>query len=269
MKICLLGYSKRHDAFQKYINDKGLDFQLYKTYDDIPDTIDSDVIVFPIPTTKNGRLNIDGAPFGALPEDIINRSHKILLAITCNYNSENNRFFDISQWDDFAYLNAVPTAEGAIKLAIENFDKSISEQRIVITGFGRVGKILSDRLRGLGCDITVSARSLKDLYYARALNIKTLPLSELHKETDKFDIIFQTIPTPILSEKFLKNFPACGKIIELSSGMRGTDLKFAKDQNITVIDGTCLPEKTAPLTAGNIWAETVLKIVDEQGDKYE
>lgn len=269
LKICLLGASKRHEGFFNYLNERKIDCQRYYCFDDIPDTIDSDVIVFPIPTIKKGRLNIEGGPSDLLPEEIIKRAQKNVLSVTCNYKTENYKFFDLAHRDDFAYLNAVPTAEGAIRLAIDNSDRSISEQEILITGFGRVGKILADRLRGLGCDVTVSARSLKDIYYARALNLKTLPLCILAESIDRFDIIFQTVPTEILNEKYLKNMNEHGKIIELSSAMKGTDLIYAKAHGIEVIDGTALPEKTAPFTAGYIWAETVLSIIREYGEADE
>lgn len=269
MKICLLGDSKRHEAFSNLLKERKVNYLRYYRYNDIPDTVDTDVLVFPIPTMKNGRLNIDGSPSGLLPEDIIRRTQRKVLAVTCNYSIDSSNFCDLSARDDFAYLNAVPTAEGAVRLAINCSDKSISEQKIMITGFGRVGKILADRLRGLGCDVTVSARSLKDLYYAKALNLRILPLSGMPEYAAGFDLVFQTIPTEVLNEKRLQSFGKQCKIIELSSAMRGTDLNYAKAKGIEVIDGTGLPEKTAPVTAGKIWAETVLRIIKEGGNADE
>ena len=107
--------------------------------------------------------------------------------------------------EDFAYLNAVPTAEGAIYYAIQNTDKALFESKILITGFGRVAKLLADRLRLLCKNVTVGARSQKDLSYAESIGFNCLNLKDLERKINNFDIIFQTVPHRIITGKTIEN----------------------------------------------------------------
>ncbi len=264
MKICVIGNSKRHEGLIKHLNDHNTPCYQIKNCEDIPENIDADYIIFPIPTVKNGCLNIENATNDLRPETIMKKAKNYAQAITCNYKMPQYNYTDINDRDDFAYLNAVPTAEGAIHLATNFSDQTLFDQKIIILGFGRVGKILANRLRSLNCSITIGARSIKDLYYAKALGFDTVELRNLENDIHRFDIIFQTIPAKILNSKVLNAANKNSMIIELSSKMQGTDLEAAVKAGLNVIDGTGLPEKIAPITAGHIWAETVLQIVNEQ-----
>ncbi len=269
MNFCIIGSSKRHDVLCRSLSDKEFSCFRIERFEDMPQKIDADYIIFPIPTIKAGKLNLLGSPDCFTPEDVLKSANSDTVAISCNYSVKSNKGYDIVNREDFAYLNAIPTAEGAIKIAIENTERSITAQKILITGFGRVGKILADKLRGLGCDVTVSARSLKDRYYAKALGLKSQNIYELKNNICEFDIIFQTIPAKILNSNYLECMNNESIIIELSSGMIGTDLPKAKELKISVIDATGLPEKIAPITAGKIWAETIYSIIAEERDEDE
>ena len=48
-------------------------------------------------------------------------------------------------------LNAVPTAEGAVQIAMQELPITISQSRCLIIGNGRIGKALHTRLRGAQC----------------------------------------------------------------------------------------------------------------------
>ena len=46
---------------------------------------------------------------------------------------------------------------------MREFPGTINGARCLVTGFGRIGKVLAVMLRGLGADVTVSARKAQDL----------------------------------------------------------------------------------------------------------
>lgn len=52
------------------------------------------------------------------------------------------RSTDYLQREELAIANSVPTAEGAIQLAMEELPITISGARCLITGYGRVGQAL-------------------------------------------------------------------------------------------------------------------------------
>ena len=60
--------------------------------------------------------------------------------------------------EELAVLNAIPTAEGAIQIAMEELPITLHDARVLVVGFGRLGRALAPRLRALGARVGVSAR---------------------------------------------------------------------------------------------------------------
>ncbi len=65
--------------------------------------------------------------------------------------------------DDVAILNAIPSAEGAIQIAMEQLPITIHGSKSFVLGFGRLGKTLARMLAGIGAITTVAARKSADL----------------------------------------------------------------------------------------------------------
>ncbi|MBQ1186697.1 MAG: hypothetical protein IIX54_03310 [Clostridia bacterium] len=263
MKICIIGQSKRLKILENNLTCSGYIVECIYTQDDLANYIDADLVVLPIPTlNKDGYINISGKE-NISPNELINKISPSCKIISCGYNDSNRISVDLNERDDFAYLNAVPTAEGAIYYAISSSELALDESEILITGFGRVAKILTDRLKGLCRNITIAARSARDLSYATALGYNTIRINELYNEANRFNIIFQTVPSPIFDERILGTMNDKNTIIELSSKFIGTDIENAKKLGINVIQAPALPEKILPQTAGNILTKCILSIIAE------
>ena len=107
--------------------------------------------------------------------------------------------------EEFAVRNAVPTAEGAIMIAMELSEGTINGSNCLVTGYGRIGKVLSEMLKGLGANVTVSARKPSDLSWIQLNGYQAVRTSQLADLTCKFDFVFNTIPSFILPEKYYPN----------------------------------------------------------------
>ena len=70
---------------------------------------------------------------------------------------------DYVRQETFAIRNAVPTAEGAIQIAMQELPVVLHGLPCLILGAGRVSRALQQRLRGLGANVTVAARRFPDL----------------------------------------------------------------------------------------------------------
>ena len=264
MKICIIGNSKRLNVLKQNIENTSHDVTLYENEADIPKEISADIIVLPIPTlNRDGNLNIESVS-KISADELIKRIKPDSLIISCGYTNTKRTVVDLNLREDFAYLNAVPTAEGAIFYALSNIDRSLFECNILITGFGRVAKVLADRLKSLCNTVTISARSQKDLAYAKALNFKTVNLSGIKDNISDFDLIFQTVPAKIITDEIIDKMRSDTVIVELSSKSVGTDFEYAANKKIKVVHAPALPEKIAPITAGNILTRSVLSIITEQ-----
>ena len=71
--------------------------------------------------------------------------------------------------------NAIPTAEGALALAMQQMPDTLWESRCLVLGFGRVGKQLSLRLQRLGARVTVAVRKDADRALLEALRERGIP----------------------------------------------------------------------------------------------
>ena len=129
----------------------------------------------------------------------------------------------------------------------------------MVIGNGRVGKILSDRLKNLGANVTVSARKPKDFAELEALGFNYINTEKLDSMYLGYDIIFNTVDFPVLSDKALKNLPA--KLLVDLSSKGGFNLEYAKSLGLNTQKAPALPGKTAPKTAGKILAKTVSELI--------
>ena len=160
--------------------------------------------------------------------------------------------------------NALPTAEGAINIAMQEMPGMIANSKILIMGYGRIGKLLAHKLNGLDAQIWISARKSKDLAWIEAFGYNAVTYNEIDDFLHEFDVIFNTVPSLLLDEQRLQNIKEECVIIDLASNPGGIDFLSAKNLGRNVIWALSLPGKYAPLTAGKILARTLKIIMEEE-----
>jgi len=173
-------------------------------------------------------------------------------------------FVDYYEREELVALNALATAEGAIAILLRNSPITIWESRILIVGFGRIGKMLAERLRALGAHVAVSARKDGDMAYIRAMGCEALDTRTLGKELGRFDTIINTVPFRVLGKDRLMLISKRALLIDLASRPGGIDFEAARELDINTIWALGLPAETAPETAGKIIEETILNIMREK-----
>jgi len=176
------------------------------------------------------------------------------------YENKTMNNIDLLQSEELTILNAIPTAEGAIKIAIEETEKTIHESNILIFGFGRIGKILCESLKSLGANIYCVARKEADLAWIREKRYIPVTYENIEKYAENIDIIINTVPTLVVEEKTIKKLKKDSLIIDLASNPGGVDKNIAKRYKIKVITALGIPGKIAPLTAAKYIREIIEKI---------
>lgn len=162
--------------------------------------------------------------------------------------------------------NAIPTAEGALQLAMESTDRTLHASRCLVIGYGRIGRMLADRLLALGAEVTVSARKYGDLAWIQAWGFQSLRTGGLTGRLERFDLIFNTAPALILDGARLGETREDCVIIDLASAPGGVDLEAAKQLDRRVIQAPGLPGKVAPRTAAAAIRESIYHILEERGE---
>lgn len=164
--------------------------------------------------------------------------------------------------EEFAIRNAVPTAEGAIEIAMREYPGTVSGSHCLIAGFGRVGKVLAWMLRGIGSQVTVSARRPADLAWIESYGYHSVLTARIGCD-ERYDMIFNTIPALIFNRRVLSELRGCSLLVDLASAPGGVDFEAAEKIGIKAILAPSLPGRVAPKTAGEIIRDTVCHMMGE------
>lgn len=175
------------------------------------------------------------------------------------------RLSEIRERDDFAILNAVPTAEGALHAAIAALDVTLHGCRALVVGYGRTGRAVARRLHALGAATTVAARRPAARAEAREAGLGAVAFDDLGRAVAGCDIVFNTVPAPVLGGEVLARAAPGTVVLDLASGAGGTDFDAARRLGLKAQLLPGLPGRIATRTSGRILAETVLAVVVEQG----
>lgn len=146
-----------------------------------------------------------------------------------------------------ALRNTVPTAEGAIALAMANSPRTLDGSPALVLGAGRVGKALALRLAGLGACVTVTARKREDLALLELMGLTAVPTEAADPAPYRF--IFNTVPAPVLGAEKLVRVRPDALLMELASAPGGIDREACTALGLTLICAPGLPGKVAPCTA--------------------
>ncbi|MCX7714925.1 MAG: dipicolinate synthase subunit DpsA [Clostridia bacterium] len=254
--------------------DKDIELESLTFAKDIEDAAKSDVVIFPLPASyDNETIN---APFSNqnicirdilknMPQTSVLLGGRISEYLRGEIEVYGVNYCDYFKREELTVLNAIPTAEGAIEIALSEMPITLHSSRCLVLGFGRIGKVLSKMLFGIGADVTVEARKFEDLAWIKSYGYRGIHICELAKEIGNYDIIFNTIPNVVLDRQILRNVNKRSLIIDLASKPGGVDFETAKELGIRVIWALSLPGKVAPVTSGEIIKNTVVNILNEMG----
>ncbi|MDR1465124.1 MAG: dipicolinate synthase subunit DpsA [Oscillospiraceae bacterium] len=232
----------------------------------------AEVLLGPLPLTKDG-VSLSGAVGGELliAELVENLTPRHTL-IAGTLPPEVRRACEakgaaaaaLTDRDDFAWLNAVPTAEGAIAEAIRQSTGTLHGSECLVLGYGRCAKVLAKKLAGMNARVTVAARGGGARCAAEADGFPAWDLPDLPDRMTQFGYIWNTIPAPVLEEALLVQLPEDAVVIDLASAPGGTDFAAAARLGLRALLLPGLPGRCAPKAAGEIVARVCLSILREQ-----
>lgn len=228
---------------------------------------EADCIVFGLPCMKNGAVF---APFfpeslspgqalaGARPGTPVLAGQAAALTPICERLSLP--LCDYFLREELVVKNAALTAEGAVSLLLGRTGGSISGTRVLLCGFGRIGRLLALRLRALGAEVTAAARSPADRAWAQAIFVGAVSLDRA--DPSDFDIVINTIPAPVLGESFIEK-AGSALLVELASPPYGFDTECAARLGRELLLASALPGKIAPEAAAMAIRDTIYGILEE------
>lgn len=236
--------------------------------------LESDILILPLPVCRNGRLNLSLTDTQLGAEQLWPRlryDQLLLGGMTGELSGPLMTDFGLTLLDYYdreetQVASAVPTAEGALQLAMESTDRTLHGSRCLIIGYGRIGRLLADRLLALGAEVTVSARKYGDLAWIEAWGCRSLRTGALAGRLDRFDLIFNTAPALVLDGDRLEETREDCVVIDLASLPGGVDLDEARRLGRQVIQAPGLPGKVAPRSAAAAIRDSIVHIMEERGE---
>ena len=262
INFCLIGGDLRTFFLAKILSKEKYEVKLYgfdnletfkqcEKYDEM--IRNSSNIVLPIPFSKDNQyVNM---PFSnkdiAIREIFYYLQNKTIFVgnihqeLKEELHRKHNQVIDFMEKEEFAILNAIPTAEATIEIILKNTKKILQNSNCFIMGFGRIGKVLADRLKGLSAKVTCMITNEVERAWAVAYGYETISIENLQKNCTKlkqYDIIINTIPKIILKEE-LKEVKKETIVIDLASKPYGIDRKIAEQEKLNFIEALGLPRK--------------------------
>lgn len=206
-------------------------------------------ILLPIPSFPSGDEYLAHI-LSDVPENVIISGGNLTSALLQNYAT-------IDFLKDPYYLaeNAAITASCTLKIAKQKSSENLHDRRILILGWGRIGKCLCRLFDKDGARITAAVRKDTDRAMIRALGCRGISIADAAMEADRYDIIINTIPEMILPNIKAKKGAL---LLELASqpGISGEN----------IINCRSLPSKMAPAESGKLIAKTFLRLSLGKGE---
>lgn len=287
--ISIIGGDDRQVALIRFLTERGFNTRVYgfsklqlnsanvESYDRLtPALFDADLIFMPIPCTADGiHLNVKYSDDEIAAVDLLKFIKPNTLVIMGKAAEDmykaamlgGFRIVDIMKREDFAVLNSIPSAEGALQIAMENTDITIWDSRCMVLGFGRLGKVLTKLLISMGARVTATARKTEDLAWIDVFGAIPVYTDQIDNVLHEQDIIFNTIPALILKRERIAKLQNHCLIIDLASYPGGVDFTAAKEYGINAVFCPGLPGKVAPFTAAKFIWDVAMTICKENGIK--
>ena len=238
---------------------------------DNENAFNSDIIILPLPVATAENLNMPFSDEEMSITKLLDKINKKALIFGGKFppylssvlTSMGIEFSDYLNRPEFPVYNALPTAEGALEIAINETPYTINGSKVLITGYGNISKVLSEMLKNLGADIHIAVRNKQQAAEAECRGFRTYHPNDILYHADEYDIIFNTVPALLFTVPILEKISSEALIIDLASKPGGVDFKSARSMSKRVIWALSLPGKYSPVSAGLIVKKTILNILQE------
>lgn len=236
---------------------------------------EAQVVIFPTPASLNDRMvNAPQASeallWSEIREKLTSAHHLIGGKLPPGWRRDAEavgaRVTDLTDSDRLARKNALPTAEGALAIALQSMPVTLRGAKTVLIGYGRCAASLAPMLLALGSQVTVCARREEARERARTIGCDAIDFDMLADACAQADFICNTVPDRVMGERELS---VCRKevlLLDLASKPGGVDRGAAQRFGISVIWALGLPGKVAPLSAGRYLAEEIEAILAGEED---
>ena len=170
-------------------------------------------------------------------------------------NSRDITLFSYNRSERFQAVNSRLTAEGTLQIIIEHSKRSIADCYVFILGFGRTGAAVANLLGKL--DVALDVASTSSVRPAHAFAKRVLAMKNF--DFSPYDVVINTVPSPIISDKELLSMKEDCVYIDLAS-KSAINLDYARYLSIDADIYPALPAKTCPYSAAKAMYDFISEV---------
>ena len=198
------------------------------------------VYVLPIPVTK---LDKNMEIKRKLKEELINlceNPYTKVMVFGGVFTTEWKNFlseYQIPYWDFMKLPEVVEgngwiTAEATVAEVLQQGERSIYGQKILVTGYGCCGEKIAKVFSKMGAEIVVAARREEIRREIERDGFLAIDISEIEKVIGDMTTVINTVPSMILTERCVRRMSGDACIIDIASSPGGCDFEAAKKYGI-------------------------------------
>lgn len=254
-KILILGGDSRQKYLFRLLIENGNEVEHICSDFNKEQISEANIIILPIPVTKDNELIFctDGE-FNLTIDDFlgyISPSASVFggmfsLDFEEKLKEKNITYYDFGKDESFTRFNAHLTAQGVLRLLLENAERYLPSKKVLITGYGRISKALVSFLKGLSMDVYIAARSVSQRNEAELFGLKAIDICDIERSVYVFDYIINTVPFQIFSSDAVRNIKQGAVYFEVASRPFGAGEKDFEETGKKYILASQLPGRFYP-----------------------
>ena len=171
------------------------------------------------------------------------------------------RYIDLTMDEKLQAENASISAEGAVMAAARHLTETLENLPVVVTGYGLLGRKVTEKLHALGARVLVAARDPQARERARELGAEACDFSALPCRARQTACLMNTVPFPVVERELLQTLPPDCLLLELASAPYGINREAAQRLGMTVLVLPRIPASYAPQSAARALLSAVCRSV--------
>lgn len=233
----------------------------------------ADIVLLPMKPFRDESLSVCGEEIHAsvlpdlLAEDAVLVAGSFPVEVESWLQTSGVRCVSFLELEGYLLSNADITAEGGVYLLLHHLQRTLSGAKVLVIGYGRIGRFIAGKLRFLGANVTVSARRREQLAELNVRGYHTQRTGIYEDGLEGYDAVVNTVPGIIMTAEQGKSLKEDCVVLELASLPGGFPEEMKETRSIVM--GQMLPGKTAPETAGKNLAEAVWSCLEGEGRTLE
>lgn len=172
--------------------------------------------------------------------------------------------FALFEIESYRKENSTATAEGLLSEIIRKTDRNLSEQCVLIYGYGNCGKAIADLLYLVGCEVWVWSRERgQKKALADGFNLFPAP----NRGLSMFDLVINTVPDPVFPSSLLATLRKGSHFFQIASGLSGICPEELSARGVFFHPLPGLPGKISPASEADLIFQIIPELFKEEKER--